>query len=391
MSGSSGTITRFHHAGALSEVAAVAAEHARETDAAARFPAEAMAAMRRTGLLGLMVPAELGGSDGDAADLVDATIELGRADMSVAMIFAMHCQQVAAVARYGCDKLRRETLPAVAAGDVYLASVTTEPGKGGHLLTSESVTHAANGMIQIDRDAPIVTGGTVADAFLITTLTPGATSPAQVDLIYASREQLTVRALGGWQPLGMRATHSIPMWLSGAVPDWQVVGEPGEFRAIAAQVFAPLAHLGWSAAWLGAAAGALSRVVRHLRGAGRGQLDLGSGITQARLASARERLDVTNSLLRHTLSVVRAGGDLSAPATQLLLNTLKTRAADETFAAVNELIELVGLRHGYLTGSELWLERAFRDLRSASLNLGNDRLRLDNGSLALLDSEVRLA
>jgi acyl-CoA dehydrogenase len=387
----SGTVARLQYADAVSEVVAVAAEHARETDAAARFPDEAMATMRRTGLLGLMVPAEFGGSGCDADVLVDATIELGRMDMSVAMIFAMHCQQVAAIARYGGDKLRHETLPAVAAGDVYLASVTTEPGKGGHLLTSESVTHAVNGTIQIDRDAPIVTGGTVADAFLITTRTPGATSPVQVDLIYASREQLTTRVLGGWQPLGMRATHSVPMRLSGTVPDWQIVGAPGEFRAIAAQVFAPLAHLGWSAAWLGTAAGALSRVVKHLRGTARGQLDLGSGITQARLASARERLDVTNSLLRHALSVVRAGGDLSAPATQLLLNTLKARTADETFAAVNELIELVGLRHGYLTGSELWLERAFRDLRSASLNFGNDRLRLVNGSLAMLDSEVRLA
>ncbi|HYU86572.1 MAG TPA: hypothetical protein VEK80_17340, partial [Kribbellaceae bacterium] len=88
---------------------------------------------------------------------------------------------------------------------------------------------------------------------------------------------------------------------------------------------------------------------------------------------------------------VEAGGDLSAPATQLLINALKVRAADECFAAVHELVELTGMRHGYLVGSTMFLERSFRDLRSASLNYSNDRLMLVNGSLALLDSGARLA
>jgi acyl-CoA dehydrogenase len=57
---------------------------------------------------------------------------------------------------------------------------------------------------------------------------------------------------------------------------------------------------------------------------------------------------------------------------------------------VEELIELVGLRHGYLRNQPLALERALRDLRSASLNYGNDRLHLANGSLSLLDQETTL-
>lgn len=379
------------HADALAEVCAVAAEHARDADESARFPVEAMDVMRRTRLLGLMVPGELGGGNGTVADLVDATIELGRADMSTAMIFAMHSQQVAALARYGNARLRAEVLTAVGAGEIYLASVTTEPGTGGHLFSSESVTGSAGGMLQLHRDAPIVTGGAFADGFLITVLTPGATAPTQVDLVYAARDQLALEVLGDWQPLGMRATHSVPMRLAGLIPGWQVVGGPAGFRVIASQVFAPLAHVGWSAAWLGTAAGALSRAVQHFRAPGRGQFDPGSELGLARLAAVRERIDVVHAMLRHALNVVEAGGDLSAPASQLLLNALKVRAADECFAAVHDLIELVGLRHGYLTGSAMGLERAFRDLRSASLNYGNDRLRLADGSLTLLDSGVHLA
>jgi acyl-CoA dehydrogenase len=373
-------------------VCGVAEDHAEERDRTATFPVEALDAMRRTGLLGLMVPAELGGGGGTLDDLVDATIALGRADLSVAMVFAMHCQQAVALARYGGHRLRERVLPEVGAGRVYLGSVTTEPGKGGHLLTSESPAEPAPDGLRIDRVAPIVTGGRHADAFLVTVQTPGATSPAQVDLVYAARDQLRLEVVGGWRALGMRATESVPMRLTGCVPDWQVVGAHGDFRTVAVTVFGPLAHVGWAAAWLGTAAGAYGRVVRHVRGGTeRRRFDPASELLLTRLAAVRARLDVTHALLRHAVSVLGSGRDVAAPSVQLLLNSLKTEAADACFRAVDDLVELAGLQHGYLAGSPLRLERAFRDLRSASLNYGNDRLRLASGSLALMDTGVHLA
>jgi acyl-CoA dehydrogenase len=379
------------HDDPLALTCAVAEEHASTTDAAAAFPDEALTAMRQTGLLGLMVPAEFGGGGGSLTDLVDTTIALGKADLSVAMIFAMHCQQVVVLARHGGDRLRRAVLPAVADGKVYVASVTTEPNKGGHLLTSESPVDRDGDVLRVDRQAPVVTGGRHADGFLVTMRSPDATSPAQVDLLYAMRDQLVLDVIGDWSPLGMRATESVPMRLRGTVAPWQVVCSHGGFRAIAAELFAPLGHIGWAAAWLGTAAGAYGRVLRHLRGDGRGQFNPSSELALARLAGVRARLDVVHALLRHTVSVVESGTDVTAAPVQLLVNTLKTEASTGCFAAVDELVELTGLRHGYLTGSPLRLERAFRDLRSASLNYGNDRLRLANGALALMDTGVHLA
>ena len=62
------------------EVCAVAEREARRIDEGAEFPVEALAAMRRTGLLGLLVPGEFGGAGGTLTDLIDTTMELGRAD-----------------------------------------------------------------------------------------------------------------------------------------------------------------------------------------------------------------------------------------------------------------------------------------------------------------------
>jgi acyl-CoA dehydrogenase len=377
----------------VAQVRAVTEQEAASTDESGEFPAAALAALRTSRLLGLLVPLACGGLGGTTANMVDVTEKLARADLSVALIFAMHCQQAATVVGHARGELRADVLPALGRGDLYLASVTTQRGSGGALLSSDSPLQAVgDGLVRIDRDAPIVTGGTHADAFLITALAPGASTPSQVSLIYARRDQLTVEVTGGWDALGMRATDSVPMRLSGAVPASQIVGEPGGFRAMVTDVFGPLAHLGWSAAWLGAAAGALSRVVGYLRGAeGRRRFNPQSELLLVRLARVRARLDTVHGLLRHTLDVIERAEDMSVAPVQLLVNALKTTAASECFLAVHELVELVGLQHGYLRGSPLFLERVFRDLRSASLNYSSDRLYLVNGALALLDREVRLA
>jgi len=207
--------------------------------------------------------------------------------------------------------------------------------------------------------------------------------------VYVHRDQLDVSGSGDWQPMGMRASHSIPLKLLGSVPAHQVLGEHGAFREISTTVFAPMAHLGWSAAWLGTAAGALSRVLRLLRGPeGRTRFDVGSELLLTRLSRSRQRLDAVHALLRRAADTVRDAPDLSVPNHQLLLNALKITAAEQCHAAVNDLVDAVGLRHGYLKDSPTRLELALRDLRSASLNYSNDRLNLADGRLALLDPEV---
>lgn len=379
-------------ADAVEEVAAAAADHAAATDATASFPVAALDAMRRTGLLGLLVPVEYGGPGGTLDDLVRAGIHIGRVDMSAAMVFTMHCQQVAAVVSHGRQSLRDRLLPRIAAGEVYLASVTTERGKGGHLLTSDSALDADGGRLVIDRDAPIVTGVVHADGFLITMRAPDAATPTEVSLVYADRSDLDVTVTGAWNPLGMRASQSLPARLIGSVPADQVIGDHGAFRDLSVQVFAPLAHIGWASCWLGAAAGALSRVVTKLRSpAGRRTADLESDLLLSRLGRIRNRLTLVDASLRQCVGLVGTPGvDLSVPSAQSRLNTLKAEAARLCFEAVDELVELVGLRDGYMRDSPLWLERTLRDLRSASLNFSNDRLLLANGRLALLDAEVRL-
>lgn len=178
------------------------------------------------------------------------------------------------------------------------------------------------------------------------------------------------------------------MTLKGSVPRYHVVGAPGRFAEVARESMVPLSHLGWSACWLGTARGALAEVVRaQARGAR-------SDLEYARIGRVRVSLELVSAYLtRMREEVERArtdGTSLSGSQVRLQLNTLKIAASELTFQAVNQLIQIAGLRTGYLRNSPIPLERHFRDLRSASLNHANDALLVGVGVLSMLDRSVTL-
>ncbi len=378
------------------QVSTVLRETAAADDESASFPTASLDALRASGLMGLSVPVEYGGLGGSLADLAAVAQELGRGSLSTALIWAMHCQQVLTLAEYATPGLRGRLLPRIARGEVYVASVTSEAGKGGHLTSaSAALGREADGLL-IHREAPIVTGGAQADGFLVTMRDSADASSNAVTLVYADREQLRTTQRDGWNPMGMRATHSVAMTLHGTVPADQRVGEAGGFADVSGAVFAPAAHIGWSASWLGAVCGVLSDALTMLRDpAGRRGFDLRSELVLDRIARIRLDVDAVDAFLgqvvREVEGIRRSGGDIGAAPVQLRLNGLKVFASETLMEAADRLMDLLGLRHGYMRGSAIPVERLFRDLKSARLNYSNDRLTTANGTLTLLDPEVRLA
>jgi acyl-CoA dehydrogenase len=372
------------------------AERAATVDSAACFPEASVKTLRESGLFGLLVPCEYDGLGGDLTDLVAVARMLASGCLSTAMIWAMHCQQVDAVVRHATSRLRDALLPRIASGEVYLASVTTEPGKGGHLLTAVASLREADGLVEFQRDAPVVTGGEYADGFLITMRDAPDAPENRVTLVYAESDQLTREVRGTWDPLGMRGTHSVGMRLAGAVMPHQVVGAPGRFRDVAVDSMIPVGHLAWASCWVGAARAAFSDVVRLAGSRDRPRgLDPTSDLLRARLARVRVNLELVSAYVHRVCDEVtdhrRQGRSLDTPAMQIHLNTLKVAAAELTFDAVSRLIKITGMATGYLKTSPIPLERQFRDLRSASLNYSDDRLLTATGALSLLDRGAHLA
>ncbi|MEO3783702.1 acyl-CoA dehydrogenase family protein [Actinocorallia sp. B10E7] len=376
-------------------VAKTLLEDAALVDHQACFPVRGLEALRESELMGLLVPERYGGLGLGLAEFAAVARELSGACLSTGLIWAMHQQQVTAISSAGEESLKDRLLPRVAAGGVYLASVTSERGKGGHLLSArQAVVQDERGLL-VERDAPVVTGVSAADGFLITMRSGPDAPESSVSLVYVDRAQAEIEITGTWDPMGMRATDSRAAVIRAVVPSDQVVGGPGGFREIALHPFVTAGHIGWAACWLGAAHALFRRFVAMLRSPKhRKGFALGEDLFGVRLARVRLLLDTVSAYLARVLQEAeeldRTGRDPEDPAFQLHVNGLKVIASEQLHEAVDQLMTLVGLRHGYLRNPDFPLERVFRDLRSASMNYANDRLLVANGWLAALDREVVL-
>src|SRR5215212_9056327 len=112
-------------------VDAVVVPDALRNDREERFPAEALDGLRKTGFVGMSIPAEYGGGGADPLTYCLFIEELGRGDANVRSIMSVHLGLVAgALARWGSEDQRREWLPRLATGEVIGCFGLTEPDQG---------------------------------------------------------------------------------------------------------------------------------------------------------------------------------------------------------------------------------------------------------------------
>jgi acyl-CoA dehydrogenase len=365
----------------------VLARFAPIVDAENRFPREPIAALQGAGLFRFMVPEAFGGVPSTFATYARVAAALGEGCLSTAVIWAMHCQQVATLAAHARDA-QSDVLRDVAQTGSLIASVTTEPGGGGDQISARAPLAAEGAHLRVRRECPTVSFGAEARFYLVTMLAAEDRPPHDVRLVLVRREdEGAIEVLGGWDALGVHGTRTVPMRFDVAIDPARAIG--GVYRDVALRTMIPSGQLGCSAAWYGAARGALRRWVRWARG-GRG---LASDRVLGRLARLRLALDLVGASIERVADRLdrlgAEGAPLSAyeaPAHLIELNGMKVAASEEAARTLDALIELSGMREGYMTGGELGLERVYRDVRSATLMFGNERLLAANARLMVLES-----
>ena len=333
-----------HHPSAIvalaQQVAAAFRESATAIDEEGVFPQESLRELKRTGLMGLMVPREFGGLGVSFQTLSEVAQILAGGCLSTGMIWAMHCQQVAVLVDQAPSSWRSSVLSSVATEGTFIASVTSERGKGGHLLSAIAPLTWDGESVMISRDAPVVTGGAHADAYLITMRRNADSPPSDVALTYADSDQLEVTVQSKWDAMGMRGTHSVGLSLKGRVPCEQVIYGDGTFRNLAIKTMIPAGHIVWSSCWLGAAHAVLREIVNLLRDPkARSQYDITSDLFCANLAQVRLEIDMVQA---HLSTTIRQYEDLRRDATagdesfndprfQIQINNLKIIASEMLF------------------------------------------------------------
>jgi acyl-CoA dehydrogenase len=366
-------------------VAQVAAANAAAVDRDARFPAEAIAAARAQRLLGVMVPPELGGEGASTSDAVDVCYRLGRACSSTAMIYAMHQTKVACVLRHGRNSVwHARVLRRVCTDQLLLASSTTEGQGGGDVRNSAAAVEHNDARIALDRNATVISYGEHADGIVTTARRASNTASSDQVLVVFLKEDYSLERLMGWDALGMRGTCSAGFKLTATGSSEQVL--PESYEQIHAQTMMPVAHLMWSGAWAGIAAGAADRArafVRKAAAKSDGKLPPGA----AHLTRANASLRTLRSLVAAALQRFEAAS--SDPAVlesidfQTAMNLHKVNASELAVATVMSAMQACGLS-GYRNDTEFSIGRHLRDILSSPIMISNDRILANVAAASML-------
>src|SRR5258708_21923014 len=148
------------------EVAGPAAD---AVDREARFPHEAIDALKKARMMSALVPTELGGFGCGMVELAAMCESLAQHCASAAMVFAMHQIQVACIVRHGMSQpFFKRYIAELIERQRVIASVTSEVGVGGEMRTSICSVERHGDEFALVKNASTISYGEQADDLLVT-------------------------------------------------------------------------------------------------------------------------------------------------------------------------------------------------------------------------------
>lgn len=335
--------------------------HVAETDAAARFPQESLAALAGEGFLGLCVGAELGGKGLGPRAFAAVAEELAQGCASTAMIYVMHVSAQQAIASSATLESRDELLRHMAAGRHLTTLALSEKGSRSHFWAPMSKMAAFNGGYRTSALKSWVTSANHADSYVSSAQKPGAASPLESTIYLVRRGAAGVRVSGGFDGLGLRGNDSAPMVIEDlTVGAGDLISGLGEGPKTLLEVILPWFAIGTAAMANGLCMAAVAAAVQHLSQTGlehTGAKLRDLAPLRARLAQMSLRTEQARALLGYTL------GEVMNPSATTPLYVLETRLA--SLEAAVEVTDLAMKACGGAAFSKhLGVERLFRDARA---------------------------
>jgi acyl-CoA dehydrogenase len=368
----------------------VLAAHADDVDRTAAFPSESIAALCEAQLLSAYVPREYGGMGLDVVEIARLCEALGQYCGSTAMIYAMHCIQVACVVHHGqSSPYFRDYLRQLVDEQRLMASATTEVGTGGDLRSSICAIEIDGDRFTLVKKAPVISYGEQADDILVT-CRRAADAPASEQLhVMIRRGEYDAVPLSNWDTLGFRGTCSSGFTVTARGHVEQIL--PAGFDEILSQTMHPYSHIVWGALWTGIAADAVNRARAFVRQEARKHPEeLSPGAY--RLAEVSRMLQEMRHNVYGLAREYRALLEVDCPERShgfgfaIRTNNLKLSCSRKIVEIVSEAMLICGIA-GYRNDSPFSLSRPLRDAYGAAIMVNNDRIAKLNATMLLAHKE----
>lgn len=343
----------------------VLAPAARQNDREARFSSEAVAALGRDGLLGLMLPTAVGGSDLGPRTFSAVVATLAEADSSVAMVYLMHASAAATIAASRKGAAVAPVLEAIAAGRHLSTLAFSEAGSRSHFWAPISRARRNAAGVHLTAKKSWVTSAGYAQSYVVSSLAPDGAGPTDSTLYLVPLGTRGLSVAGPWDGLGLRANASAPMTLVDCVvgSEHQLTEDGGGFQAML-QVVLPLFNLGTASVALGLCRAAVAATAAHLKNARFEHLgqSLGESLPTLRAQLATMQID-TDGLAARIDDVI---DHLERPRDTTMLRVLESKAAagDIAISVTSTAMRVCG---GAAFSRHTNIERLFRDAHAGAV------------------------
>jgi alkylation response protein AidB-like acyl-CoA dehydrogenase len=334
-------------------------------DQSRRFPRENLEALGKSGVLGLLIPAQYGGIGAGLAEMSHVLAVQAQSCASTAMVTLMHFCATVVIAAKGSDALKKEILPACARGEHITTLAFSEAGSGGHFYAPVSEVRLNGGKKTLSAAKSFVTSAGEADSYVVSARKAGASAPTETNIYLISKNTAGLSAQGRFEGLGLAGNASAPMSLTDVpIDDAARLGPEGSGFQSMLEVVLPHFQIGVASVSMGLAKAAHHTIVgrmgtRKYEHAGGAAL---ASIPRVQFLIAEITLAVNSgeAYLRETIRKALAAD----PAAMLDVLGVKVVAADACLAAVSRAMALGG---GWAFGRRGGLERIFRDAQAAAV------------------------
>ena len=357
------------------------APHAAEWNASHHVPVDVIRRMGGLGLLGVIVPEDLGGAGLDATALALVIEEIARADAGTSTAVAVQNGLVASPLLKGASRAQQEEwLPRLAAGEIFGAYALTEPDAGSDTAAVRTTATPVDGGWEIRGAKQWITNGGFADVYIVFART-GEPGPRGVSAFIAERGDGF--EVGPEIPkMGLHTSSTVGLSYDGLrVGSDRMVGRENEGLKLAlATLDGGRITIAAQACGIAGAALDLATSYARERQAFGGPIARFQGV-QFPIADVAAKLDAARLLTLHAAALRDAGRPHSAPGAKakLFASAVAVEAADVA-------VQTLG---GYGYSAEFAAERYYRDAKITEIYEGTSQIQRMVIARDLMGSDAR--
>lgn len=347
----------------------VLAPHAAQWDRDAHLPDEVVAQLGELGLLGMIVPQELGGSYTDYVAYALAMEEIAAGDAACATLMSVHNSVgCGPILGFGTAAQKDRWLAEMAAGRTIGAFCLTEPQAGSEAHNLRTRAELRDGKWVLNGAKQFVTNGQRAGIAIVFAITDPEAGKRGISAFLVPTDTPGFIVGKPEKKMGIKASDTCPITFENcAIPEENLLGARGEGLKIALSNLEG-GRIGIAAQALGIARAAFDKARRY---AGE-RVQFGKPLAehqaiQQKLADMATQINAARLLVHHAAKLRTAGLPCLSEASQA-----KLFASEMAERVCSDAIQIHG-GYGYLADYEV--ERHYRDARITQIYEGTSEVQ----------------